>query len=61
MSGVELQDHVPFIERALQLAPIHGDAGQEIVCVGVMRMPLQPAHGNLEGKVDLTLAAQRLA
>ena len=61
VSGGESQHDVPFVERALQLVAIDGDARQQVVRIYVMRMPLEAAHSNLEREIELPLPAQCFA
>ena len=61
MARREPQHHVPFVECALHLAAVHADARQQVVCIGEMRMPLEPAQRHLERDVELPLLAQRFA
>jgi len=61
MSLGEPKHHIPLVERALELAAVHGDARQQVVPVGEMRMSLESAHRDAQREVELSLPAQRFA
>ena len=56
MGRRETKHHVPFVERALKIALIDGDSREQIVRVGIVRMPRQAADGDLERNVGLAAA-----
>src|SRR2546430_3189681 len=61
VAGRKPQHRIPFVECALQLASIDGNTREQVMRVRVVRMPLEPAHGDLERQIELALPPECLA
>ncbi len=61
MLGRHPERHLPLVHRPVQRALVHVDAGQQIVRVGVVGMPLEPMDRDAMRRFQIPLPAQRLA
>jgi hypothetical protein len=58
IARVELERHVPLVERVFVVLAIGQDPGIEVVCRGQVRITLQAAEHDLLRRLELPLPAQ---